>query len=64
MLRIRFIITKCEQTDHAGGELRDQSLPAGMISAAPGYLAKRSARCLEEIIKNSREDSKRFASEF
>jgi hypothetical protein len=55
---------KCAQTDHADGELRNQSLSAGMISAALDHLATHKAVCLEEILKNSREDSKRFANEF
>src|SRR5215813_11090965 len=38
-------ILKCAQTDHADGELRDQSLPAGMISAALEHISKHSAGC-------------------
>jgi hypothetical protein len=39
-------------------------MPAGLIPAALEHLAKNRSLCLEEILKNSREDSKRFASEF
>ena len=55
---------KCAQTDHADGELRYQSLSAGMISAALEHLATHRAVCLEEILKISREDSKLFTNEF
>jgi len=57
-------VLKCAQTDQADGELREQSLPAGLIPAALEHLAKNRSLCLEETLKNSLEDSKRFASEF
>ena len=63
-MRPDYLGLKCSQTDHADGELRYQSLSVGMISAALEHLATHRAVSLEEILKNSREDSKRFANEF
>jgi hypothetical protein len=37
--------------DRAGGELRDQSFTAGLISTALAYLADHEIVCLEETLK-------------
>jgi hypothetical protein len=57
-------VLKCAQPDQADGELREQSLPVGLIPAALEHLAKNLRLCLEETLKISQEDSKGFASEF